>query len=162
MRSLAKWAHADAMTKLTLWMRIVGIFYLLQFVMMAFVRAPIRQFGPHGALAQAHAGDPLAKFLVDTWLIFGLEVGAIGVAVLIASRRPYQARGVAWTVVGIELSRGILADSIMIARGIEVAGYLVWIVIHSVVIATGLLALRATLELTDPAPSSASALRARS
>ena len=38
--------------------------------------------------------------------------------------------------------RGLIADSYMIARGINVAGYLVWIVIHSAVIVSGLLALR--------------------
>ena len=145
-------AQVEAMTnhdmtnpspRLNLWMRIVGVFYLLQFVMMAFVQAPIRTFGPAGALAQADAGDPIAKFLVDTWLTFGIEVGAIGIALLIAARHPLQARGVVWTVLGIEVTRGILNDIYMIARGIEVPGYLIWIVIHSVVIVTGLLSLRA-------------------
>ena len=137
-------------TKLTWWMRLVGVFYLLQFVMMAFVRAPIRTFGPDGALAQADAGEPVASFLVDTWLTFGLEVGAIGVALLVAARHPSQARGVVWTVLGIELMRGIVLDTYMIARGIEVSGYAIWIVIHSVVIVTGLLALRtARVEQVD-------------
>ena len=54
------------MTKLKWWLRIIGVFYLLQFVMMAFVRAPIRAVGPVGVLAQASAGDPTAKFLVDS------------------------------------------------------------------------------------------------
>ena len=131
------------MNKLNLWMRVVGVFYVLQFVAMAIVRAPIRTFGPAGALEQASAGEPVATFLVDTWLIFGLEVLAIGVCLLIASRRQAWAAGVVWTVIAIELSRGIVADSIMIARGIEVAGYLVWIAIHSMVIVTGLRAIRA-------------------
>ena len=130
------------MNKHTWWLRIVGGFYLLQFVMMAFVRAPIRTFGPEGALARADAGDPTASFLVDTWFIFGLEVAAVGVALLLASRRSELALGVTWTVLAIELFRGILADITMIARGIEVPGYLVWIVIHSVVIVTGLRALQ--------------------
>ena len=147
-----------SVTKLTVWMRLVAAFYLIQFVMMVFVRAPIRTFGPPGALAQADAGDPVAKFLVDTWLTFGLEVGAIGGALVIASRRPQQARGVVWTVLGIELTRGIANDLYMIARGIKVPGYVIWIVIHSVVIATGLLALRAAKagevdsSSTSPAP----------
>jgi hypothetical protein len=124
-------------------MRVVGVFYVLQFVAMAIVRAPIRTFGPDGALEQADAGEPVASFLVDTWLIFGLEVLAVGVCLLIASRRQALAAGVVWTVIAIESSRGILADSIMIVRGIEVAGYLVWIAIHSTVIVTGLRAIRA-------------------
>ena len=125
------------------WMRIIGAFYLLQFVMMALVRAPIRTFGPAGTLSKATAGDSLARFVVDTWTIFGLEVGAVGVMLLIATRRTELAAGAIWTVLAIEVGRGLIADTYMIARGINVAGYLVWIVIHSVVIVTGLVALRA-------------------
>ena len=68
-------------------MQIVGTFYVVQFVMMAFVRAPIRTFGPTGTLSKAAAGDSLARFVVDTWTVFGLEVGAVGVMLLIATRR---------------------------------------------------------------------------
>lgn len=130
------------MTSLRWWMRVVGAFYVLQFVMMAFVRAPIRAFGPEGALAQASAGDGTARFLVDTWVTFGLEVGAIGVAVLIASRIPSQTKTLVWTVIGIELARGIIADIYMLARGINPTGLIVWLVIHTVIIVTGLHALR--------------------
>lgn len=133
------------MTRLLRWTRVVGVFYLLQFVGMVVVRAPIRGFGPEGALDRAAAGDPIAEFLVDTWTTFGLEVGAIGAALLLVSRlRPDQATGVAWLVIAIELVRGIANDIYFIARGIEVPGYLVWIAIHSVVIVTGVLALQAT------------------
>lgn len=137
-------AHATESTirSLTRWMRIVGAFYLAQFVAMVFAHAPIRTFGPDGALDAADAGDPIAEFLVDTWTTFGIEVGAVGVALLAAATRPRYAWGVAATVIGIELTRGILNDVIFIARGIEVGGYLVWIAIHSAVIVTGLVAMR--------------------
>jgi len=130
------------MTRLTWWIRIVGAFYLLQFVMMAFVRAPISAVAPEGTLAQASAGNPLARFLVDTWITFGLEVGAIGAALLIASRIPEQAKVLVWTVIGIELVRGIVNDLYMIARGYDLTVYMIWIAIHTVVIVTGLLFLR--------------------
>ena len=126
----------------TWWMRIVGAFYLVQFTGMVLLRAPIRVQGPDGALALADAGDPLARFLVDTWVTFGLEVGAIGLAVLIASRAAHEARALMWAVIGIEVARGITADIYMILRGQEPAPLLVWIAIHTVVIATGLLAVR--------------------
>lgn len=125
------------------WMQIVGAFYVLQFVMMVLVRAPIRTFGPDGTLSRADAGDSLARFVVDTWTFFGLEVLAVGVILLVATRRRELAMGAIWTVLAIEVGRGVLADAFMIARGIHVGGYLVWIVIHSTVIVTGLLALRA-------------------
>ena len=132
------------MTKLKWWMRIVGGFYLLHFVMMAFVSAPIRTVAPEGMLALASAGDPLARFLVDTWIAFGIEVGVIGAGLLIASRIPEQARALVWTVIGIELVKGPVYDIYMIARGYELAAFIVWIAIHSVIIVTGIFSLRRT------------------
>ena len=121
----------------------VGAFYIVQALMMIVVRAPIRTFGPKGVLARADAGDPVAAFVIDTWTTFGFEVAAVGVALLVATRRPDLAKGVVSTVLAIEVGRGILLDTYMIARGIHVGGYLVWIAIHSTVLATGLRALRA-------------------
>ena len=54
------------MSILRWWLRIVGAFYVLQFVAMSVVRAPIRTFGPANALDQAAGGDPTARFLVDS------------------------------------------------------------------------------------------------
>lgn len=48
------------MTRLKWWMRIVGVFYLLQFVMMTFVRAPIRAFGPKAQRLRLRAHVDLA------------------------------------------------------------------------------------------------------
>lgn len=126
------------------WMQVIGVFYVVNFVMMAVVRAPIRTFGPPGTLAQADDGDALAEFVVGTWTIFGLEVLAVGVVLLAATRRGELARGAIYTVLAIEVSRGIVADLVMIARGTNQVGYLIWIAIHSTVIATGVLAMRAS------------------
>ena len=130
------------MVKLKLWLRAVGTFYLVQFVLNVFVSAPIRAIGPKGALDQAAAGDPLARFLVDSWVIASLEIGAIGAVLWFASRRPEQARVLVWTIIAIELARGIIADIYLIVRGNDITVSLIWIVIHSVVIATGFLVLR--------------------
>ena len=130
------------MTELKWWLRVVGAFYLLQFVLNALVHAPISAVGPEGALARASAGDPTARFLVDTWITFGLEIGAIGAALVIASRTPEQARVLVWAVIGIELARGLANDVYMIAQGYSPAVFITWIVIHAVVIVTGLLSLQ--------------------
>jgi hypothetical protein len=123
--------------RLRRWMQIVGGFYLLQFVMLVIARAPIRTFGPEGTLDRADAGDELAEFVVDTWTFFGLEILAVGVVLLLATRRPQLAPGAIYTVLAIEVSRGIVADLYQVARGVHVAGYLVWIAIHSTVLLTG-------------------------
>jgi len=64
------------MTGLKWWMRIVGLFYLLIFVAAVFIKAPISTEGPVGVLALAATGDPMARFVVDTWVTLGLELGA--------------------------------------------------------------------------------------
>jgi hypothetical protein len=142
------------MQTLRWWLRIVGVFYVLQFVLNAIVHAPISTVGPKDALALASAGDPLARFLVDTWVTFGLEIGAIGVALVVASRTPEQGRLLVWAIIAIELARGIANDVYMIARGYDVTVFIIWIVIHSVVILTGLRALGRTalrdIPLRDP------------
>jgi len=130
------------MISLLWWLRAVGALYLVHFVAMAIARAPIRSLGPAGALERAAAGEPDARFLVDTWVMFGLESAAIGGALLLASRVPDQAHSLAWAVIGIEVFRGIIADIYVMARTRKYAVSLVWIAIHSLVIATGTLALR--------------------
>lgn len=132
------------MNGLLWWMRIIGGFYLLQFVMIVLVRAPILTFGPEGALSLEAAGDPLARFLVDTWVGFGLESAAIGIGLLVASRFLTLAKPLVWTVLAIELAKGIIFDVYMIMRGYDALGFAVWIVIHSIIIVTGMLALRRT------------------
>lgn len=126
------------------WLRVVGVFYLFQFVANAILRLPIAALGPADALEMAAAGNPLANFLVDTWVIYGLEVGAIGLGLLVASRAPERANPLVWTVIAVEALRGIVADCYVIARGLDPTVSVVWIFIHAVVIVTAVLALRAT------------------
>ena len=135
------------MNALVWWMRIVGGFYLLQFFMTAIVRAPIQAMAPEGTLAAEAAGDPLARFLVDTWIGFGLESAAIGIGLLVASRLPTLAAPLVWTVIVIEVAKGIIFDVYMITRGHEVFAFVVWIIIHSVIIGTGWRALRKANQL---------------
>jgi hypothetical protein len=132
------------MKPLVWWLRIVGAFYLLQFFMIAIARAPIRAMGPEGALAAEATGDPLARFLVDTWVGFGLESAAIGIGLLVASRFPSLAGPLVWTVIVIEVAKGIIFDVYMIMRGYELFGFVVWIIIHSIIIATGWRALKSS------------------
>ena len=49
-----------------------------------------------------------------------------------------------WTIIAIELARGIANDVYMIARGYDVTVFIVWSVIHTLVILTELLALGRT------------------
>jgi hypothetical protein len=122
------------------WMRVVGVFYLLKFVAVAFIKGPIRGQAPE-ALALAASGDHVARFLADTWVIFGLEMAALGIALLIASRIPDQARILALSILGVEIS-GIVADVYQVARGHDLSIPGTWVLIHGAIILTGLLSLR--------------------
>lgn len=125
------------MARLTWWLRVVGLLYLVNAFMMAVVRAPIRSLAPDGTLDAASSGEALAEFVVDTWVGFGSEVAVIGVLLLVASRMTRLAAGVGWTVVGIELTRGVAWDLYMLANGYDAAVLVPWLAIHAAIILTG-------------------------
>ena len=129
------------MTSLEWWMRVVGSLYVFLFVAAAFLRIPIRAEGPPGVLELASGGDPPARFVVDTWVTLGLEFGAVGVALLVASRQASRARALVGAVLCMEVA-GILADIYKIARGLTSPPPFVWVAIHTLIIATGLGLLR--------------------
>lgn len=122
-------------------MRIVGTFYLLLFVVGALFKLPVNM-----TLSQAgitlDPGNFVHRFLVDVSVMFTLELGVIGSALWFASGQLYQNRILVWTVLGLEPVRGIVDDIYMLTRGYQTAFYVGWIVIHSMIILTGLWALR--------------------
>jgi hypothetical protein len=134
------------MTRLRWWLRIIGAFYLLQFIMIVFVRAPIRAQGPPNVLLRAEAAEPDARFVIDTWTTFGLEVGAIGLGLLLASRKPSTALALVSTVIAIDFCRGIVADVYLLTRGEPFAVLGPWFIIHTAVIISGLWVLRTARE----------------
>jgi hypothetical protein len=140
----------ETMRGLAWWMRAVGGLYLFVFVAAALLRLPIRDEGPAGVLERASAGDPLARFVVDTWVTLGLEVGAVGVALLIASRQAGRARALVGAVLSMETA-GIVADIYKIVRGYSSPAPFVWMIIHTLVIATGWRLLARSREAAQPA-----------
>lgn len=130
-----------------LWMRIVGGFYLLTFIVAGILRVPIRTLAPETTLDLAAVGDPVAKLLVDTWFLIGLDFAAIGVALLIASRMPEKASSLVWGVLCFEIVRGIGGDTYMLMQGYAVVPHVIWVMIHTVIIVTGLIVLRRSPEV---------------
>jgi hypothetical protein len=86
------------------WMRIVGGLYVFLFVAAALLRLPISEEGPEGTLARVAAGDPWPGSSADTWVTLGLEFGAVGATLLIASRAPARTRAIIWPVLAMELA----------------------------------------------------------
>ena len=124
------------------WMRIVGVFYLLLFVATAIIRLPIQILGPESTLELNASGDKIAMFIVDTWVILGLALAAMGIGLLIGSRAPTRARALVWNAIGFEFVWGLFSDVYQLARGYPLHAILIWIVIHIIIISTGFIVLR--------------------
>jgi hypothetical protein len=132
----------SAMIQLTWWMRLVGSFYVLLGVFNTPLIIEARLSAQYPNL-DVSAESVAARALIDTWFMFGLEVGVIGIALLYFSRNPIQNTALVWTVLGLEVIRGVVDDMYLLARGYEPGIYVGWIVIHLIIIVTGVLALRA-------------------
>lgn len=90
-----------------------------------------------------YAADDIAvRTFMDAWLVFVLELLALGIAMIVASFRAAEARPLIWAILGAELLRGIVADVVWLAQGYAATTYVPFIVLHAVVIATGIVALR--------------------
>lgn len=122
-------------------MRIVGSFYvalgLFNTPLVIAARFP-SQYPDLGVTVDSMP----AQALVDVWFMFGLEVAVIGVALLIAARNPARHLALVWTVLALEVVRGIADDLYLLARGYEVAPYVTWIVVHTAIVAAGLWSLQ--------------------
>ena len=129
------------MTGRTWWLRIVGALYVFLLIALTILKAPIKAEGPPGVLERAATGDATARFVVDTWFTFGIYLGMIGIGLLLASRTPGQALPLVWTVILVEAG-GMVADVYKIRRGYQLAAPVTWLIIHSLIIVLGLLALR--------------------
>lgn len=131
------------MKKLVWWFRIVGVFYLLLTLMNLY-----GLFGGGEALFADTLREPMKgdvnamRAFMDAWMVFVFEFGVLGAMALWAARQPALSRILAWTIIWAELFRGIVADAIWIAWGYDPVGYSIFIVIHLVIIATGVWALR--------------------
>ena len=127
------------MKKVTWWLRIVGGFYLL-LTLMNLVFLFISPAAFKDSLPAPMSVDPLAvSAFADAWLVFVFELGSLGAAMLYASRKPAQSGSLIVAIILAEIFRGIVADGIWIARGYSAASYIPFIVIHAIIIITGIL-----------------------
>jgi hypothetical protein len=108
---------------LPLWMRAVGVFYvLLSLLNVRFLGAPLE--------------------IGYGWLLFGLDLAIVGVVLIAGADRPSWHAPLLWIVLSQEVIRGILADIYALALGGPPALYFGFIILHSVIIVTALVALR--------------------
>jgi hypothetical protein len=131
------------MNKLKWWFRIVGAFYLLLTLMNIWILflGGSRMFAD--TLPAPMNTDALAaQAFGDAWMVFVFELGVLGVMALVAAREPTKNRIMAWVIIGAEAFRGVVADAIWITRGYDFISYAVFIVIHLIIIITGVIFVR--------------------
>ncbi len=131
------------MNNLKWWFCVVGIFYLLLTAMnlWAIFLGGGQMFA--GILPAPMNTDALAvRAFGDAWLVFVFELGVLGAMALVASQAPVQNRIMAWTLIWAEVFRGVVGDVIWITRGYDAASYAIFIVIHLIIIVTGVVLVR--------------------
>lgn len=125
------------MNRLKWWFRAVGAIYVLLGIgfipVVNAARIPLMLPG-----FDAPAGGTAYRGLLDFSFMFGLDLLVIGLYLLYASRDPLRHVSIVWLVVALEAVRGILDDIYMIARGYDALVYGAFIVLHLVIIATGI------------------------
>ncbi len=129
------------MRALKWWLRIVGGVYVV--LGLGFLpglnAARLPQLLPN---FDAPVGGVAFRALLDYTLMFGLDLVVIGACLLVAARAPQRAVPVVWLVLALELVRGICDDVYMLAQGYSPQIYVGFIVLHVVIIVTGLVSLR--------------------
>lgn len=89
--------------------------------------------------------DPAYHYVLDWAGVFGTTLLVLGGMLLVVARRPVQNRMFAHLVIWHELAAGVLSDAWFITRDyIPDAFYYGFIVVHLVVVATAVRALRRT------------------
>ncbi len=126
------------MKKLQWWFRIIGVWYVLLGLMNIYMMF----LGSPDYLAQniPFPTDEWAiRAFVDGWSPFLFEMFGIATFALWASRNPSKhTTSAALLLVWLEFTHGVLDDIFLIARGYEASDYIGFIVIHLIIIATGL------------------------
>lgn len=131
------------MNRLKWWFRIVGVFYLLLTLMNFYFLF----FGDGNKMLSDTLPPPMnsvpeaGQAFADAWMVFVFEFGVLGAMALVASSAPLKNQIMAWVIIWAELFRGVVADAIWIMRGYD-NSYFAFIVIHLIIIVTGVLFLR--------------------
>lgn len=137
----------DEARKLRLWMRVVGVLYLIIGLrLLPFINGPMIEAIGLDALytgGDIEEGSPAFDFVLDWMATFGLAIVPMGALLLVAAREPVRNRLFVWLAIAHEAVAGILDDIWFITRDYTEPGFLYgWIVLHVIVIVTGLRVLR--------------------
>lgn len=121
------------------WFRIVGVFYLLLAMMnLYFVLIDQSLIATSTTFPFPETSDTIQAF-IDGWSPFAFEIFGLATFMLWASRNPSRYLGAVWLIVWLELMHGVLDDIYLISRGYDPVSYTIFIIIHLIIIITGIL-----------------------
>ncbi|MBI4187091.1 MAG: BphX family protein [Chloroflexi bacterium] len=124
------------MNRLKWWFRVVGVIYVLLGVgFIPFINAA--RLGVMLPGFDAPIRGVAYRGLLDFSFMFGLDLLVIGAFLLFSSRNPLRYIPLVWLIVALEIVRGIFDDIYMIARGYFAPFYIGFILLHLVIIVTG-------------------------
>lgn len=143
-------------TTMRRWMVVVGVFFLVMGIGLLpwandarIAIVGLEAFYTGGDLT---TDDTAYRYLLDWTGVFGTTLLVLGGMLLVVSRQPVRNRAFAHLVIWGEVVRGVLADVWFISRDyIPNEPYYAFIVVHLVVIVTGIRALRRTPTATAAA-----------
>jgi hypothetical protein len=136
------------MTKLKWWFRIYGAFYLV-----------LALLNLYGTFVDSSFYAQALPFKVDQngvrafvlgWSPFTFEILGIATFLLWASRDPRKYLGAVWLLVWLEFLHGVVDDVYLIANGFSAAEYIPFIVIHFIIIFTGIVFARQVSAQSSP------------
>jgi hypothetical protein len=141
------------------WMLVIGAFYLFMGIrLLPFINGPMIEAAGVDTIYRGgdlHVGQPAYTFVLDWMAAFGLGLIPLGAVLLVAARDPVRNRLLVYLVVGRELTAGVVADVLLIWRGdVSTGFYLGFIVLHLIVVGTGVWVLRRTAPAARLASSS--------
>jgi hypothetical protein len=134
----------EKMRSLKWWMRLVGGFYILLGLINTppVIAARIPIIYPY--LSQ-QLESAAVQLLIDVWFMFGVEILVMGAMLLVASQSPWKNRILVYTILWLELTRGIGIDLYWITRGLyDNTFYIGFAIVHLIIILTGWVALANT------------------
>lgn len=134
------------MKKTKWWLLIVGILYLALTAMNVFGVALDSDGSMVRDTIPFAVDDNGLHAFVDAWMTFIFALGALGVILVFASRRPHRSGMLVLAVVAGELSFGVGGDMWLIARGYSASSYIPFTILHLAIAATGIMLLRGELK----------------
>jgi len=124
------------MSQLKWWLHIVGGFFIfLVLVSLPPIRA--NAFVSVFLDPIVEQATPAFGSALDLGGVFGLELGLIGLMLIVAAHAPFQALSLVYPIIVLEVTRGVLNDIDILRWDNSMLFYIIFIIIHLLILVMG-------------------------